>query len=111
MPSLDALHGGSSAALARTARLLAREDELLSQLEDSAWSDVALDGRLNRKSLASHHPAIQLRLLRRFVGDGRVRADMLEAVVQGALMSHGKLDLGHGLRLVCSSGTLSVERT
>jgi len=109
MPSLDTLHGGASAALARTARLLAREDELLAQLEDSAWSKLVVDGRLNRQSLAEQHPAIQLRLLRRFVGDGRVRADMLEAVVQGSLMTRGQLDLGHGLRLVCSRGELSVE--
>ncbi len=110
LPSLDAIHGGSSNALARTARLLAREDELVSSLADEAWSRVERDGGLDRDKLSQEAEAIQLRLLRRLIQDHRVRADPLEAILAGALMSPGRLDLGHGLTLICSGGRLVVGR-
>jgi len=111
MPRLDAVHGGSAGALARSARLLAREDELLSRLSDEAWERVSADGGLQRARLAQEPEALQLRLLRRLVGDKRVRADQLEAVVAGALMRSGKLDLGGGVTLHCDDGLLHVERS
>ncbi len=110
MPQLDALHGGATGALSRTARLLAREDGLLAELTDLAWAQVARDGGLNRAALAAQHPALQLRLLRRLVADvpARVRADPLEAVVGGALMDGGQRDLGGGWVLRCIGGCLRV---
>jgi tRNA(Ile)-lysidine synthase len=110
MPVLNDFRDGASSALARSARLLAREDEYLSQMADQVWDDVSVGQALDRVQLAQQHPAIQLRLIRRLLNDVRVRADMLELVVQGALMTHGKLDLGYGVRLVCHRGQLRVER-
>lgn len=110
MPVLNDFRDGASSALARTARLLAREDDYLSHVVDQLWDDIAVGNALNRALLARQHPAIQLRLIRRLLNDVRIRADMLESVVQGALMTHGQLDLGHGVRLVCRQGQLNVER-
>jgi len=110
MPGLDALHGGSRRALARSARLLAREDALLSELTDRAWAAVQRDGGLCAKGLAAQHPALRLRLLRRLVGHTGVRADALETVARGALGNGGTFDLGHGLKLVCESSVLRVSK-
>jgi len=108
MPALDALHGGAGGAMARAARLLAREDALLTELAGAAWLEVARDGGLDRARLAQLHPALQLRLLRRLADAVPVRADPLEAVVDGALRTPGRLDLGGGWTLVCQAGLLTV---
>lgn len=111
MPSLDALHGGAQRALARSARLLAREDELLSLMEDEAWNATASGEGLDRAGLAVLHPAIQLRLLKRLVAGCTVRADVLESIVAGALQRPGVLDLGQGHKLESDGETLRVIRS
>ncbi len=111
MPQLDALHGGAAATLARSARLLAQEDSLLTELVDAAWSTVATGQGLGRAALAAQHPAIQLRLLKRLIASvpARVGAEPLEAVVDGALMHAGRLDLAEGWVLACVDGALVVS--
>jgi tRNA(Ile)-lysidine synthase len=111
MPELDRLYGGASRTLARSARLLAREDALLHTLADEAWQSVCRPGGLDRAGLSAQHPAMQLRLLRRLTSEvtARVGAEPLEAIVDGALQHTGCLDLGEGWSLVCSQGLLSVE--
>jgi tRNA(Ile)-lysidine synthase len=110
LPQLNELHGGAGRALARSSRLLAREDDYLEIMVDQVWGEVTVPGGLDRMLLMGLHPALQLRLLRRLIADGRVRADPLEAVVGGALISSGQLDLGYGNSLVCSGGVLRVEK-
>ena len=109
MPLLDTIHGGATGALARSARLLAREDELLGHLADAAWERVACERGLRRSLLAQEPEALQLRLLRRLVAHTSVRADQLESVTAGALEGAGRLDLGGGLALRCADGILFVE--
>lgn len=109
IPLLDEVHGGSGRALARSARLLAREDAFLVGLEDEAWQSFSTGRGLNRVGLASVHPALQLRLLRRLVGGRSVRAGTLEAVIDGALQEKGRLDLGGGACLVYLDGVLFVD--
>jgi len=109
MPRLDRVHGGASRALARSARLLAHEDAWVEALVADEWAVLFNDLGLDRAALASRHPALQLRLLRRLVASSRVRAEPLESVVSGALMQDGQLDLGGGLTLVCTGGRLRVE--
>ena len=77
---------------------------------DQVWGEVTVSGGLDRMLLMGLHPALQLRVLRRLIADGRVRAHPLEAVVGGALMAPGQLDLGYGNSLVCSDGVLRVEK-
>ena len=110
MPRLDRVHGGASRALARSARLLAREDAWVEALVADEWAELCNASGLDRAALALRHPALQLRLLRRLVASTRVRAEPLESVVSGALMQGGQLDLGGGLTLVCAAGRLRVER-
>jgi tRNA(Ile)-lysidine synthase len=111
MPRLDTVHGGASGALARSARLLAREDALLDDMAEVGWAEVHDAGGVNRTMLARLHPALQLRLLRRLVAPcpAQVRADPLEAVLTGALLAPGSLDLGEGWRLVQAGGWLRLE--
>ena len=109
IPALDAIHGGAGRALARSSRLLAREDEFVTGVADRAWAATEEDGGVNRVSLQQHHPAIQLRILRRLINDVRIRAEPLESIVDGALNHGGSLDLGHGLRLVQRGDILYLE--
>ncbi len=110
MPSLDEIQGGSGRALARSARLLAHEDEYFSDYVDGIWPDIVVEDAVVVDQFDRLHPAIQLRVLRRLVADGRVRAEPLESVVDGALRAPGQLDLGHGLRLVGDGVFLRVEK-
>ena len=109
LPLLEGVHGGVSRALARSARLLAREDELIEQMTVHHWKELHSEAGLERIGLAELHPALQLRLLRRLIGTVQVRAEPLESVVAGALCRPGSLDLGGGLKLVFESGRLRVE--
>jgi tRNA(Ile)-lysidine synthase len=111
LPQLDELHGGAGRALARSARLLAREDALLSELTAQAWARVSRDEGLDRGLLAAEPEALQLRLLRKLISDPGVRAEQLEAVVAGALIRPGRLDLGGGLSLICVDGCLRLARS
>ncbi len=111
MPQLDALHGGASRALARSARLLAREDALIDSMVDDAWNGLVLGEGISRSKLSEFHPALQLRILRRLIGSRSVRADPLESVVEGGLSERGVLDLGEGLRLRLEKGVLTVEQS
>jgi tRNA(Ile)-lysidine synthase len=111
MPQLDTLHGGASRALARSARLLAREDALISSLVDDAWTGVVRGEGISRMGLSKLHPALQLRILRKLIGSRTVRADPLESVVEGGLLEQGSLDLGGGLRLRLEKGILTVEHS
>jgi hypothetical protein len=78
-------------------------------LGDEAWIAASSGDGLSRDGLASMHPALQLRLLRRLVGQLPVRAGTLEAVIEGALLDGGRLDLGGGACLVSKDGVLLVE--
>ena len=109
MPQLDSLHGGASRALARSARLLAREDALISSMVDDEWDKIVEGEGISRLGLQELHPALQLRILRKLIGCRSVRADPLESVVDGGLMEAGSLDLGGGLRLRLTKGVLIVE--
>ena len=109
MPQLDSLHGEASRALARSARLLAREDAFLSSMVDDTYESLVQGEGISRRGLSALHPALQLRILRKLVGSRTVRADPLESVVDGGLQEQGTLDLGGGLRLRLEKGVLTVE--
>lgn len=108
MPLLDEIHGGAAAALARTARLLAREDRLLEDLVDGAWDGVVRDGGLDVASLQAQHPALQLRLLRRLVGSlpHPLRADHLEGFLGWTAREGARLPLSGGWCLEVEGGVI-----
>lgn len=111
MPSLDTIHGGAVGALARSGRLLAREDALLSSLTDAAWARCEDGAGLAVARLHQEHPAIQLRLLRRLTKNcpKPVRADQLEAFLDWAPQGGGRLPLPAGWALVYRGGILTVD--
>lgn len=110
MPDLDKIHGGSGRALSRSARLLAREDGYFSDHLDSCWPELVVDDGIVLAEFDRLHPAIQLRALRRLLADGRVCADPLESIVDGALRRPGQLDLGLGLSFRSDGVRLWVVR-
>lgn len=108
IPLLDQLHGGAAAALARSGRLLAREDALLEALTGEAWARVAREGGLDLAGLRAEPEAIQLRLLRRLcLGcPGTPRADQLEAALGWEPEPGARLPLAGGWRLEARSGLI-----
>lgn len=111
MPRLDAIHGGAEAALARTGRLLARDDALLSRLTDGAWQRHHRDEGLLLDGLLSEDEAIQLRLLVRLTAPcpRPVRADQLEAFLSWSPTEGGGIPLPAGYRLAVHDGLLTLE--
>lgn len=111
LPLLDEIQGGAAEALARSARLLARDDDFLEELTDSAWRRVAVDGGLSWAAWKAEPPAIQLRLLRRLCAGCRVqvRADQLEAVLRWRPQGGGRLGLSGEFELRYDAGILSLQ--
>jgi len=113
MPELDALHGGAGAALARSATLLARDASLLDQLADAAWVRVSLAGGLSLAALRREHPALQARLLRRWLLPSglRLRAEHVRHMLRWIARPQGRLGLPAGAGLVARDGLLVLERS
>lgn len=113
MPTLDRLHGGASAALARSARLLAREDDWLQASTRNALKRCQRGEALQWDALRREHPAIQLRLLQQLVRTcpGTIRADHLEAVLDWQPREGGRLSLPAGWAFVFRDGMLVVDNT
>ena len=111
MPELDAFHGGASAALARSARLLARENDFMSQQTDALWGSLRRGEGLDYAGLKALHPALQLRLLRRLLPDSlrHVSALQLESFLRWKPREGGRLSLSGGCSLVCRSGVVQIE--
>jgi len=112
MPALDEIHGGASAALARSGRLLAREDDLLSLMTHEAWRRCRDGDGLSIVALRAEHPALQLRLLRRLVADcpKPVRASQLESFFGWNPREGARLPLPAGWSLRVVNGTLVTDR-
>ena len=112
MPALDQIHGGAAGALARSGRLLAREDHLLDGLTDAAWERCAEGDGLSVSRMRAEHPAIQLRLLRRLTRGcpKPVRADQLEAFLDWEPQGGARLPLPAGWALVYRRGILTSSK-
>jgi hypothetical protein len=108
-PALDQLHGDARAALARAARLLARDDAFLVGAADAAWERWALDGGLAWAAIRNEHPAVALRLLRRLAGELPVTAAQLEAALAWDPRDGGELPLAEGWALVHELGVLRMR--
>ncbi len=111
MPALDAIHGGAEAALARTGRLLARDEALLDRLSDAAWQRHVRGEGLSLEGLRGEDEAIQLRLLLRLTAScpRPVRADQLEAFLSWTPTAGGSLPLPADHRLAIREGLLLLE--
>ncbi len=111
MPQLEALHGGAGEALARSGRLLAREDALLEALTEAAWGRVAEGGGLDLQRWRVEPEAIQLRLLRRLCAPmpRAPRADQLEQALSWSARSGATLGLSGGFALVSEGGLLRLR--
>ena len=108
LDELDALHGGARRALARSARLLARDDALLDELAAAEHRRLDRDGGVDLAGLRALHPALQLRVLRRLVAAAPpgVRADQLERFLTWEPREGGRLPLPGGWALVVVGGVL-----
>lgn len=112
MPELDALRGGGAAeALARSARLLSREDSLLDELTNIEWIRIHTDEGLDWAEWSALHDALRLRLLRRLCAPcpGEVRAQQLEAALSWRPQGGGRLPLPSGWSLLYRGGRIRLS--
>lgn len=112
VPQLEGLRAGAMAGLARSARLLAREDALLTDLTEARFSALSVDGGLSVAGWQQEPEALQLRLLRRLVASVphgvAVRADQLEALLGGALRDGARYGLSQGYAIEVRRGVMQV---
>nr|HCH62018.1 tRNA lysidine(34) synthetase TilS [Deltaproteobacteria bacterium] len=115
MPALDELRAGAARGLARSARLLAREDAFLEAHVLSIWKESAVDGRFPVRVWLEHHPAVQLRLLMQLLEPlphgVAVRADQLERLLAHPLPSGAVFGLPHGWSIEVHEGWLVLGST
>lgn len=111
LPLLDELRGGSAEALARSARLLGRDDSFMNEIVNIEWSRLSRDGGLDWAGLTALHEALRTRLLRRLCAPcgGVVRADHVEAALGWAPQGGARLPLPEGWCLRYRGGVLRLE--
>ena len=113
MPALEALRAGASSALARSARLIARDDALLDAITETRWAEISVDGGLPVEPWSGEPDAIRLRLLLRLaraIPHGvTVRGDRLERLLTGALKEDSRVVLSGGWELRVVDGALVVR--
>jgi tRNA(Ile)-lysidine synthetase-like protein len=113
MPVLDDLRAGAAAGLARSARLIARDDAFLDELTEAAWRKAAQSSGLSVDAWRGEPPAIQLRLLLRLVHEVphgvAVRADQLERLLGHDLPGGASFELPGGWAIEVRSGCLVLR--
>ena len=112
-PQLESLRAGAASGLARSARLIARDDDLLDTLARAEFARLGGGEGLSVAGWRTLHPALQLRVVLRLVatmphGAG-VRADQLERLLGHELPGGARFELGSGWAVVVRSGRLSVS--
>jgi hypothetical protein len=111
MPMLDSIHGGSEAALARSGRLLSREDDFLQAAAQEHWESFELEGGIELAAVQALHPALCLRVIRLLVAScpHPIRADQLEIILDWKPQGGARIDLGSGWTLCYQRGLLRLQ--
>lgn len=120
VPVAEQVNPAFRETLSRSIDLLAADDALLSRLADDFSRDFAqlsADGRLefDREFMASLHPAMARRTIRKALVDAfpeasRLEASHVEALVEGLSLDGFARDLPPGLRAETEYGKLVVSR-
>lgn len=117
IPSLGAAMARDiSPMLLRLARTVEREDSLLSELADELMAKALLsDGTLSTKTaLSEAHPALQHRVLHRWLSDFPVpdvtQENVEEAVLLLSRREPSRINLARGLQLRRREGRLMIDR-
>lgn len=109
--SLQGLREGALLGLGRSAALLGRDDACLTELLDGAWPRLQRGEGLDLACLATLHPALQARAVRRLCAQAGVvpRADLVERVLRGDLVEGWTGQLSGGRQLVVRDGQLRAS--
>ncbi len=119
LPLLESAAPGAKTAIARTARLLQDDADLLDRLAEAAWDEVAREERalilIDRPGLAARPPALQRRVLlaalARLAGDRmRPTSERLEATRLAALAGEvsTRVEVGGGIEAYVDYGCLAL---
>ncbi len=113
METLEGVRSGAAGGLARSARLLARDDAFIDDLTQQRWHALAVDDRLPVAAWSREPDAIRLRLLLRLtvnVPHGvSVRGDRLERVLHGSIREGARVVLSAGWEVVVEEGMFRVR--
>ena len=111
MPVLDEFHGDAARALARSGRLLARDDAFLHRLTEENWGRIWNGDGLDFGELRALPEALQLRLLRLLLEHENipVRGERLEAFLLWNPREGGSLSLVGARALFFLNGYIVIK--
>lgn len=115
LPVLESIAGGSTAAIARSAKTVAADAELLGLLTDQAFHGVIEEEGLSRNRLVALPAGMQERVIRAWVlrrhPQLELTADRVEALVNSAERNRGGsvVQLGDGLSVTLRDGMLTMD--
>ena len=110
---LEGIRAGAAVGMARSARLLARDDAFLEAQVAAHFARLTIDGGLEVDGWRDLHPALQVRLLLRLVAavphGVSVRADQLERLLGHTLADGATFGLAGGWSLQVRTGRLTLQ--
>ncbi len=112
LPMLDRIRSNPVAGLARSARLLARDEDFVDGITNQKYQRIVQNKGLQLTELIKEHPAIQLRLLRKLAGEQKLvpSANQVEAFLDWNPSGGQGLSLSRGYHLVLRNDILYIEK-
>jgi len=113
MTSLEELRAGAAGGLARSARLVARDDAFVDDLTQQRWRALTQDGALPVAAWSQEPDAIRLRLLLRLTAEVphgvSIRGDRLERLLLGSVREGTRVVLSAGWEVTVEDGLFQVR--
>ena len=115
LPVLEKIAEGSTAAIARSAEVIASDADLLDQLTEQSLAECRENGALSRAAVVQLPGAMQSRIIRRWVLDLipmlELSSDRVAAIVELAARNRGGavVEIGSGYSVTLRSGMLLID--
>ena len=118
IPLLKTYNPAIVATLGRTARVCAEEDELLSELTEQVWAEIAQVGAngivFERRRWDQLHRALQRRLVRKAAqlldAEAELEAKHIDAILAAVAANRRRVQLPQGLWFVIGRAQLTLSR-
>ena len=105
LPTLSAIRQNPVEVLARTARLFAREEDFFEHMIAAKLEEAQNGDRLDLALILKQHPAVQIRLLRRWLQNYQIFPSVahMEAFLESSKREGSQIQLSGGYRLVIAN--------
>ena len=109
-PLLSTIRENPVEVLARTARVFTREEDFMTQMIEEKYQAVTTEEGLLLQNVLDEHPAVQIRLLRRFLQDYSIfpSAVQMEAFLETSKKEGCQIQLSKGYRLLITNGIIKM---